>query len=100
MIKKKNKKCVKIYTPRAFPSGDLIAITIDESFSAFFTLKYKFPQTNAKVVFDLALTFLNSAFWDRGFIDLFTFVKFYRFTTSRTSKTKLCKINKTPLSNL
>jgi len=33
-----NKKCVKTYTPGALPSGDLIALAIDENFSAFFSV--------------------------------------------------------------
>jgi hypothetical protein len=33
-----NKKCVKTYTPRALPSGDLIALAIDKNFSAFFSV--------------------------------------------------------------
>jgi len=32
-----NKKCVKTYTPRALPSGDIIALDIDESFYALFS---------------------------------------------------------------
>jgi hypothetical protein len=34
-----NKKCVKIYTPRVLPTGELIAPAIDENFSALFKLK-------------------------------------------------------------
>jgi len=33
-----NKKCEKIYTPKAPPSGDIIALAIDENFSAIFSL--------------------------------------------------------------
>ena len=40
---KMNKKCVKIYTPRALPSGDLIALAIDESFSAFLNISNLSP---------------------------------------------------------
>jgi hypothetical protein len=42
-----NKKCVKICTPRALPSGDIIALAIDENFSSLLTLKQKF-RTNKR----------------------------------------------------
>ena len=72
-----NKKCVKICTPRALPSGDIIALAIDKSFSALFTLKYKFRTNSAVALFGLALTFLISALWDRRFCP-FSCVNFFR----------------------
>ena len=33
-----NKKCVKICTTRALPSGDIIALTIDENFSSLLNI--------------------------------------------------------------
>jgi hypothetical protein len=33
-----NKKCEKIYTPRAPASGDVIALAIDENFSVLFSI--------------------------------------------------------------
>jgi hypothetical protein len=44
-----------------------------------------FVETDAGALFNSALIFFASALWDKGYFP-FSCVKFYRFTTSRTSK--------------
>ena len=113
-----NKTRIKINTPgqlletKSFssstvPTGESIALTNDENFSVFYTLNStNFSQTNAKVLFGLALTLLATALRIRGIFyprtDLAPYFSTLIFITIQQEllKNMPCKIKKISLSKL